>query len=433
MLDEWQCWVLLQALGERVNFTWAAFEVCLLVPRQNGKGTILEALELYHLFVLHTPLIIHSAHEFSTANEHFLRLVSVIEENADLYAQVCPGSGGYIHTSAQDRAIHTASGGRLKFLARSGGSARGFSADLVVLDEAYKLPEQAVGAMGPAMSARPNAQIWYTSSAPHSGSLVLHGVRKRGLEKDGDRLFFAEWGNDPGVELSDETAKYRVNPGWPHRLSTDNLEAEAQMLKGMDNELLRERFGIPEDPIEGSSVFGPGMWQACLDPKSAIEGEPQIALAVSPGMTFSSFAASGFRSDGLTHVEMIERNPGTGWVVARAKALTEKWGRPLLVRSAGPVGGLLKELVEAGVPIEELGAGEYPKSCAHIQEMVIGGTLRHLGQPPLDAAVSGAAIKPAGDSWRWSMSASSVDISSLEAVTIAAGKLGGGRVEMIVL
>src|SRR4051812_22183830 len=58
-LDPWQRWVLENALSERADHTWSAFECCLLVPRQNGKGTILEALELYHLFVLHTPLVIH--------------------------------------------------------------------------------------------------------------------------------------------------------------------------------------------------------------------------------------------------------------------------------------------------------------------------------------------------------------------------------------
>ena len=73
-LDDWQCWVLEQALGERADHKWAAFEVCLLVPRQNGKGAVLEALELYHLFVLRTSLIVHSAHEFKTASEHFMRL-----------------------------------------------------------------------------------------------------------------------------------------------------------------------------------------------------------------------------------------------------------------------------------------------------------------------------------------------------------------------
>src|SRR5439155_905388 len=45
-LDPWQELVLGHSLGERPDGSWAAFEVGLVVPRQNGKGTVLEAREL---------------------------------------------------------------------------------------------------------------------------------------------------------------------------------------------------------------------------------------------------------------------------------------------------------------------------------------------------------------------------------------------------
>lgn len=49
-LDPWQQHVLRGALGERVDGRWKAFEVGLIVPRQNGKGSILEARELAGMF-----------------------------------------------------------------------------------------------------------------------------------------------------------------------------------------------------------------------------------------------------------------------------------------------------------------------------------------------------------------------------------------------
>ncbi|TDD80915.1 hypothetical protein [Actinomadura rubrisoli] len=42
-LDPWQRWVLDRALDEQGDGRWAAFEVGLLVPRQNGKSAIFEA------------------------------------------------------------------------------------------------------------------------------------------------------------------------------------------------------------------------------------------------------------------------------------------------------------------------------------------------------------------------------------------------------
>src|ERR1035441_6198666 len=50
-LDDWQRWVLDQGLGRRDDRMWAAFEVALIVSRQNGKGSILEALALAALFL----------------------------------------------------------------------------------------------------------------------------------------------------------------------------------------------------------------------------------------------------------------------------------------------------------------------------------------------------------------------------------------------
>jgi phage terminase large subunit-like protein len=42
-LDPWQQFLLTSSLGEREDGKWAAFEVGVVVPRQNGKGGTLEA------------------------------------------------------------------------------------------------------------------------------------------------------------------------------------------------------------------------------------------------------------------------------------------------------------------------------------------------------------------------------------------------------
>lgn len=418
-LDDWQRWVLDEALSERADRRWAAFEVCLIVPRQNGKGSILEALELYHLFVLGSQLIIHSAHEFNTAREHYLRMQALITANEDLEEQV-----EYFHISNADQSIKLKSGARLKFVARSRASVRGFSGDLIILDEAYKLGADALGAMGPALSARDNPQIWYTSSAPHADSDVLHNLRNRMLAGDELRLWAAEWGNDPGAKGEDAMAA--ANPGWPHRLTPENLDAELAMLGGLGDEYDRERLGIPSAPDLGAGVFPAGAWAACADPESKISSTRTVALDVAPNMTFSSFGAAGEREDGLLHVELIEQHPGTGWVIDRAKHLAERWG-PILIDPRSPAGGLLEELGREHVPTVEVGDGQLARACAAIQEKVIAGTVRHIGQHPLDAAVAAAAIRPAGDAWRWSRTSSSADISPLVAVTLAAGARTGPK------
>ena len=88
VLDDWQQDVLEDALAVRADGKWAAFEVGVVVPRQNGKGAILEALELHALF--REPdcrLILHSAHEFKTAKEAFRRIVGLIDASPKLKKQ----------------------------------------------------------------------------------------------------------------------------------------------------------------------------------------------------------------------------------------------------------------------------------------------------------------------------------------------------------
>lgn len=86
VLDDWQALVLEHSLTERTDGRWAAFEVGLNVPRQNGKGSVLEARELAGLFLLGERLIIHSAHQFDTSLEAFRRLLFLIEDTPSSHA-----------------------------------------------------------------------------------------------------------------------------------------------------------------------------------------------------------------------------------------------------------------------------------------------------------------------------------------------------------
>src|SRR5262249_17918646 len=174
--------VLDQGLRKRPDGRWAAFEVALIVARQNGKGAVLEARELAGLFLDANDgfgdeqLILHSAHEFKTASEAFRRVLALIQDSRLLSRHV---QNVYLQRGAE--AIELKNGKRLRFVARSSGSGRGFSGDLIILDEAQQLGDQAMAALLPTLSARPNPQVWYTATAGTEQSIQLGRVRDRGL------------------------------------------------------------------------------------------------------------------------------------------------------------------------------------------------------------------------------------------------------------
>lgn len=412
VLDDWQRACLDTMLARRADGTWAAGEWCNVVSRQNGKGEIILVRQLAGLYLLDEDLILSSAHEFRTANEAFLRIVGVVENTPHLKAEVRS-----IRYANGEQGIELRSGQRLKFVARTRGGGRGMSADCVILDEAYNLGDDQMAALLPTLSARPNPQVIYTSSAGMSTSSQLHRLRRRALEGESGRLCYVEWSADADADVSSPAAWRRANPAFGIRLTADAIETELRTMSTAT--FARERLGIFDPEDGGGGVISLDVWQRLTDSKSSIDGAVTIALDVSPERDWATFAAAGRRSDGLDHIEVVDRRPGTGWVVDRAVELAERWSCPIVLDPSSPAGGLVAHLTAAGVDVREVSHRDHAQACGALVDAVRNESLRHLGQPSLTAALSGAAKRQTGDVWLWSRSASHVDITPLVAATLA--------------
>jgi hypothetical protein len=95
-LDPEQELVLEGSLGIREDGKWQTREVGINVPRQNGKGEVLIARELFGLFVLGEMLIIHTAHEFKTSAQHFNRIEEIVRECPELHSKVKRNPSGRV-------------------------------------------------------------------------------------------------------------------------------------------------------------------------------------------------------------------------------------------------------------------------------------------------------------------------------------------------
>jgi hypothetical protein len=415
-LDPWQELVLEEALGERADGKWAAKQVGLIVPRQNGKGAILEALELAALFLFGMKLIMHSAHEFKTAGEAFRRIRGLIENTPELHSQVAS-----YRVSNGKEGIELKNGSRLQFVARSGGSGRGFTGDLVVFDEAYDLPPKVLDALIPTLSARMSMtesgpQFWFTSSAPLPDSDVLRRLRRRGTKGEPD-LCYLEWSAPEDADLEDPDMLAMANPALGYRVDAEFVEIEraALTLEGF----ARERFGIAPDLDERSLVIPYDRWVACEDALSRFVGDPVVAVDVTPDRGRATIAAAGLRDDGLPHIEVIQNDVGTGWVIPRLQSLLTR-PRRILVIGPDPAGSLIAEGANVGLEIEAITTADHSKACGLLYDLAVQGRMRHGPDPLLEKALAGAVKADIGDgSWRWSRKNSLVDISPLVACTLA--------------
>ncbi len=427
ILDDWQQFVLRCSLRRHMD-VWAALEVALCAPRQNGKNGILEIRELAGPLLFGEKLVVHTAHLTETADEAFLRLVQIIEENAWLSAQV-----RHVWRTNGKQAIEFTNRGRIKFRTRTRGGGRGFSGDLVVFDEAMYFAEVSHGAIFPIASAAPNPQFWYTGSAVdqqvHEEGVVFSRIRHRALADSTDRLAYFEWSFDAESpddvtyeEASDPEILALANPALGIRISHDYLQDELRALDPRTHAVERLCVGDwpPVSPDEGG-IFDMDRFRALADDGSTIVGKLVFVFDVNPDRTWASVAAAGFRPDGMLHLEIAKRERGTGWVkpwLVQRTALHQP--EAVLCAENSPAAALIRGLEDADVKVTPVSSADHAKACGEFFDLVEQAGFRYPSAPPLIAAVKGARTKTLGDAWAWSRKNSAVDISPLVAVTLAA-------------
>lgn len=469
-LDPWQQWYATELCGTRPDGRWASFENYLVVSRQNGKNQILEVRELGGLFILGENLLIHTAHEFKAAAEHFRRVRDTVTSYDDLSRRLKT-----VTTSHGDEAIELkpastlifGSGGkrirrrigaRLRFLARSRGSGRSFTADCVVYDEAMILSEDMVGASLPTLSAVANPQVIYTASAGYEDSVQLGSVRRRVLRKD-PALMGAEWSVSPHNDMCprDEVAgraanRYivcgrhddrddprswaRANPALGRRISFSHVANEMSSMTATTFD--RERLGVGDWPSEDASwsVVSEESWQACAMPDPGGATRPvTFAFDVDPDMISATIASCWERPAGglaamMRPVVEIPRGcsrEGIAWVIPRLVELKRAW-RPsaIVAPKNGPASGLAGEAESAGLDVTWMSSAQ---ECAAFSLMVTtvrkgrDGGLIHLGRehaPGLWQSVASAETRNVGDGGKaWSRRDSDSDITQITSATNA--------------
>lgn len=416
VLDEWQCYVLREALGESANGRWTAFQVGLVVPRQNGKGAILEALILAALYLFDDEMTIYSAHEFKTAQETFRRVIGLIEGADHLRQSVLRKV-----QSTNEMGLELRTGQRLRFLARSAGSGRGFSGSRVILDEAYNLSATMMAALMPVMSTKPNPQIWYTSSAGQAGSAHLRFIRDLGRAGNTARLAYFEWSATEGADLDDEAAWAQANPSLnlptQHSITSEYVVDERAALASAEAEWARERLGW-WDEAGGVPLIDLSSWVDCADHASTVNDPVCVGIEVALDRASSSIGIAGVRPDSLPGVELAAQQPGTAWVVPR---VVEMCGRSSVTSvsldPSSPAGSLIPEFEAAGIEILTPTGRQVAQACGAFYDAVMTGQLRHRATGVLTTAALAASKYKVGDSWRWDRYGP--DVSSLYAVTLA--------------
>lgn len=428
----WQWLTLRKILSRRPDGLWTHPDVCLIMPRQNGKTWVILLRILFGLFVL-GERIVYSAQRGATADAAFKRVKEIIEHRPSLARRVVTITGGHQGSGY----IELRSGARVRFGVRSGDLGRGFDRiDLITFDEAYNLDEAEVASLTGSQLASPNAQTIYTSTPVvrdvHPNCSVFAGIRRRGRRKEKDLLYLEFAAPEPVDD--DERAERRNDPEtW--RLASPSYGV---IQKERDVERFRkvattrtalELFDAdycgwgdwPPDELDVDRAINSALWEERVDRAPALVGDRVIAVDREPrGKQRWAIVAGQRTAEGRVHGEVgYFRAAKLGEVAAYIMLLVELWDpAAVIVDSRSPAAPLAPYMKELGIEMHVTGTNQMALACGGLVAAVDGGDVSHSGQPVMADAV-GVAIKrelPRGD-FAWDTTEGA--IAQLVAFTLA--------------
>lgn len=430
-------------VGGETVWESAAFETCVVAPRQQLKTGLMKMALLGWLFITQEKLVTWSAHEFDTTREAFRDIEVMLTNTPMLRKRLAGGPSNGIHGGRGDEHIELADSRRVKFKARTKTGARGLTGDKIILDEAFALQPEHTGSIFPTLTVVPDPQLLIGSSAGMARSRILRALRDRGRSPNPSaRLAYFEWCaerrpcrdragkpnkacqhfkpshplHEPGCALDDEDLWAQASPLLGRQRANGTgltLEKMRDFREAEDSdEWMRERLGW-WDEAGADELFGEGNWLACRGEIPASVEPIAYAVAVAPEQTAGSLCAVGRLGDRWAllpagHDADLRRLQGA-----------VPTGVPVVVDSGGPAANMIDPLRRRGVKVVEAGLGDCADAYADMVRAVSAREVVHAGFPELEDAVAVATTRDVGDRTVLGRRKSNGDITMIEAAVLA--------------
>ena len=263
--------------------------------------------------LLFAEQVIYTAHLQKTATETF-------EEMRDFFES--PKLRNYvsdIKTALGREQIILKSGARIKFLARTRNGGRGQHGDLLIIDEAQEMDEEAQASFLPAISASLNPQTVYVGTPPDPGAsgVVFRGIRSRALAGNTDRMAWFEFSVDEIGNVKDKARWAATNPALGLRILPTTIEGECEQMDA--DTFARERLGwwTPVTENREEYAIDGKVWDACQSKEEKPEGKTAYGIKFSPDGSRVCLCGAVIPKDGRARVSLIREEPtgrGTQWL-----------------------------------------------------------------------------------------------------------------------
>lgn len=321
VLDPWQAAILTDWMGRNDVGKWVASTCAGSVPRQNGKSLLLQARAAAGM-IMHGEQVIYTAHLQKTATETFEELRAFFE-HPKIKRRVKE-----IKTALGREQIILMNGGRIKFIARTRNGGRGQHGDLLIIDEAQEMDENAQASFLPAISASANPQTIYTGTPPDPTAIgtVFTKIRDAAREGKTTRTAWYEYSVEDVGDVLDRSRWAAVNPALGRRMLLSTIEAEVEQMDPAT--FARERLGwwMPKQTEDVDRAIGAADWAECASTAGKPEGKTAYGVKFSLDGSEVVLCGAVIPKDGPARISLIDRKPqgfGTRWL---ADWLNQRYG-----------------------------------------------------------------------------------------------------------
>lgn len=423
---------------------WAYDEVIVTVPRQAGKTTLKIPLYRHRLQLVPGGELWMTAQNGEKAVKRWTKATDAMLRlpNADRELKRWIGRSAW---KLQD----LATGALLVPFAPNDENMHGESPDLVDVDEWWAF--DALAAEGLQAAYRPglltrNAQVWKTSTMGTEESAGLNADVKKGraaveMDRRTGTAYF-EWsledepGGIPIDELTDDQlveACLAIHPavGFHPTAPAEKMRYQIrQDLKRAGNdegtlsrrEYIRAYGNRLQSASGGWKVIPQPMWVRQFSPRPIPVTAPVgMGFEVDPDGRDAAVAVAWRDSDGRARIEITKVADGSAWVAGTVAGLEKRWTvLQTAVQNSGPARHVADKVIADGVDVLRMSQMDFSAASQQFYAEVKAGTLWHLGQPPLNAAVEHVDKRRSGPtgSWSWKVDPA-VSITALVAATAA--------------
>lgn len=435
-LFPWQKWLLIHALELDDDGLYRFRTVIVEVARQNGKSLLLVVLALWHLYALGSEEVIGTAQDLTRSEASWAEAVEWAEKVDELEPYLLDVKRGHPKVMTvlyEDEATGEKRECVYRVAAASRRGARGFSGDLVLMDELREHQSwDSWASVTKTMMARPSAQAWAFSNAGDSLSVVLRNLRAQAHRAlgwpDGDAdaevlgeldpevadliessdisLGWFEWSAPPNSRRSDMVALAQANPSKDHTEITRNCITERALLHAMATDppyIYDTECRCIWVSTSDGGPFVEGSWLATHDdsarPAEGAKSAICIEISDSTRKRERTYIARAALDDAGNPVFGIWADQvGSDWVLPWLKERRDGYSTIILRSGAGtPALSLLDEIEAAELPLEKWGAADVSAAHGQMFDALREGKIRHLAHPGLDMAATSAAIKLQSD------------------------------------